>query len=136
MKILKVDMNAGSCRIWNGDTFSGTTVVYAAKGNDSFAIQCDYELLTLMDYHKDEVRAVRENRRRAGAKLKPLPDNRIQDELVVIFGPEMSAQSAVKTLECLVKKIKHEGLLMGMDESEDYVNESVEVSKNWKSSSR
>lgn len=88
-------------------------------------MQCDYELATLMDMCPNEVRAVRESRRRSGAKVKMLPKDRIRDELVVIFGPDMSAKSAVRTLRHLVDKIEKEGLLTGRDEADDYVVELV-----------
>jgi hypothetical protein len=125
MKILRID-ESGSCRIWNGDVFHGTTVVYAAAGDDSFGMQCDYELNTLEDFRKKEVRAYRTSLRRRGKKLEPLKDDQIQDELVVIFGPEMSARRAVETLTALAKKIEREGLLIGRDETDDYVVESAE----------
>jgi hypothetical protein len=83
--LVKIDLNEGSSRIWNGESFAGTTVLYAAKDDDSFGMQCDYELATLMEMCPNEVRAVRESRRRSGAKVKMLPNDRIRDELVVIF---------------------------------------------------
>jgi hypothetical protein len=125
MKVVRID-ESGSCRIWNGDVFHGTTVVYAAAGDDSFGMQCDYELNTLEDFRKKEVRAYRTSLRRRGKKLEPLKDDQIQDELVVIFGPEMSARRAVETLTALAKKIEREGLLIGRDETDDYVVESAE----------
>jgi len=125
MKIVKVE-EGGSSRIWNGDVFHGTTVMYAAAGDDSFGMQCDYELDTLVDARKKEVRAYRTSLVRRGKKLDPLKDDQIQDELVVIFGPEMSARRAVETLTALAKKIEREGLLTGRDETDDYVIESAE----------
>lgn len=124
-RLLKIDINGGSSRIWNGESFAGTTILYAAKDDDSFGMQCDYELATLMDMNPDEVRAFRESRRRSGAKVKRLANDRIRDELVVIFGPDMSAKSAVRTLRRLVEKIDREGLLIGRNEADDYVVESV-----------
>ena len=88
-KLVRIDMDAGSSRIWNGESFAGTTILYAAKDDDSFGMQCDYELTTLMDLNPEEVRAFRESRRRTGGKVKRLPNDRIRDELVVIFGPDM-----------------------------------------------
>jgi hypothetical protein len=125
-RVVRIDINEGSSRIWNGESFVGTTILYAAKDDDSFGMQCDYELATLMDLNPDEVRAFRESRRRSGVKVKRLPNDRIRDELVVIFGPDMSAKSAVRTLMHLVEKIEKEGLLTGRDEVDDYIVESVD----------
>jgi hypothetical protein len=38
-----VHFDYGSSRIWNGDS------LHAAKDDDSFGMQCDYELETLID---------------------------------------------------------------------------------------
>ncbi|MCK1301959.1 hypothetical protein IVB33_11045 [Bradyrhizobium sp. 24] len=124
-RLVKVDLDEGSSRIWNGESFAGTTVLYGAKDDDAFGMQCDYELSTLTEVSPEEVRAFRESRRRGGGKVKKLPNNRIRDELVVIFGPDMSAKSAVTTLKHLVKKIEEEGLLIGRDQADEYVVESV-----------
>jgi hypothetical protein len=122
----RVDFDYGSSRIWNGDSFTGTTILYAAKDDDSFGMQCDYELETLIDLNPDEVRAFRESRRRADAKVRKLSDDRVRDELVVIFGPEMSAKRAVSTLRHLADKIETEGLLTGRNEAGDYIVETVD----------
>ena len=115
-KSIEVDFDEGSStRIALGEWFAGTTVVYAAKGDDAFGMKCDYKLSTMTATHSNEVRLVRKSRRRNGGKVKRLPDDRIRDELVVIFGPDMSANSAVATLKHLAKKIQAEGLLIGED---------------------
>jgi hypothetical protein len=125
-RVTKIDLNEGSSRIWNGEGFSGTAVLYAAKDDDAFGMQCDYELATLTELNPDEVRAARESRRRSGIKVKRLPSDRIRDELVVIFGPDMSAKSAVSTLRHLVERIEREGLLTGRNEADDYVVELID----------
>jgi hypothetical protein len=128
-KIVKVDMDEGSCRIWNGDSLAGTTVLYAAKGDESFGMQCDYNLQTLFETDPQEVRARRQSRRRTGGKVRPLAEDKIHDELVVIFGPEMSAKSALITLRHLIQKIEEEGLLTGRNEEDDYVTEMLDGSE-------
>jgi hypothetical protein len=104
--LVTVDFDEGSSRISNGEWFAGTTIVNAAKGDDAFGMQCDYKLSTMTDTDPNEVRVVRESRRRGGGKVKRLPNDRIRDELIVIFGPDMSANSAVATLKHLAKKIQ------------------------------
>lgn len=115
-KSIEVDFDEGSStRIALGEWFAGTTIVYAAKDDDAFGMKCDYKLSAMTATHPNEVRLVRESRRRGGGKVKRLPDDRIRDELVVIFGPDMSPNSAVATLKHLAKKIQGEGLLTGED---------------------
>jgi len=44
---VKVDFDEGLFHISNGEWFAGTTIVYAAKGDDAFGMRCDYKLSTL-----------------------------------------------------------------------------------------
>lgn len=44
---MKVDFDEGLFHISNGEWFAGTTIVYAAKGDDAFGMRCDYKLSTL-----------------------------------------------------------------------------------------
>jgi hypothetical protein len=48
-EITKADLEMGTCRIWNGDVFYGTAIMYAASDRDCFPVQCYYELSTLYD---------------------------------------------------------------------------------------
>jgi hypothetical protein len=125
LEITRVD-EGGTCRIWNGDVFTGTTTMYAAVGDDSFGMQCDYTLDTLEDTHVDEVRAFRRSLRLGKKKVRPLAKDRVKDELVVIFGPDMTARSAVETLMALASKIEREGLLIGRDQADDYITETAD----------
>jgi hypothetical protein len=101
----------------------------ANLGDDSFGMQSDYDLQTLFESDPQEVRAFRESRRRAAAKVRSLAEDKIHDELVVIFGPEMSAKDAVSTLRHLIEKYK--GLLTGRNEAGDYVMETVNGGKGF-----
>jgi hypothetical protein len=125
LEITRVD-EGGTYRIGSGDVFTGTTVMYAAVGDDSFGMQCDYTLNTLEETHVDEVRAFRRSLRLEKKRVRPLAKDRVKDELVVIFGPEMTARSAVETLTALAKKIEREGLLIGRDQAYDYITETAD----------
>lgn len=105
-KSMKVDMEAGTCRIWNGEAFHGTTVCYAATPDDDTAFQCDYVFGILFESRPTEVRALREERRRAGKTVRKLPSDRLHNELMVAFGPDMSAKDAVTTLRRLAGVIQ------------------------------
>jgi hypothetical protein len=118
-------------RIRTGDTFTGTAVIYGAAGSDSFGMQCEYEINTFLETRKLEVRAVRENRRIRGFEVQPLQDDRLKHEMLVVFGAEVTAKSAVETLRQLTKKIKAEGLFIGTDEAGNPVFEPVEDEKPW-----
>ena len=123
--ILKADLEAGTSRMWNGDVFHGTAVMYAARENDFLAVQCDYELDTLSETRPREVRAYRQGQARKGAKQQRLRHDQLHNELVVIFGPEMSAKEAIRELHSLVRKIEKEGLLTGRDHTDEYIMETI-----------
>jgi hypothetical protein len=50
-----------------------------------------------------------------------------RDGLVIFFGPDMSAKSAVVTLKHLAKKIEREGFMIE-EETDEYVVKSVSAS--------
>ncbi len=102
-------------RFWSRTVFSGTTVIYAAKGHEMTCYQCDYELRTAVETYKSEVRAVRQALRAKGKTPPTPPDSRVVDEVVVIFGFDASTESAIATLEALLDRIKEQGLCAGLD---------------------
>jgi hypothetical protein len=111
-------------RIWNDGSVCGTAIVYIANPIDHFSAQCDFEV-TSKDSHPKEVRAYREGRLENGKSVKRLGDDRLQDELIVIFGAKMSANEAVVSLERLLADIKNSGLLIGRDEDDQHIFETT-----------
>lgn len=125
-KILAVDYDAGSSRLWNGEAFDGTTMIYGAKGDDSFPAQCDYEIALMIESRPQQVRAYRKSRVDKGRKPAKLGPNQLHDELFVVVGPEMTPSSAAETLERLAARIRSEGLCIGKDETGEYVTETLD----------
>jgi hypothetical protein len=117
--------NKDANRIWSGSDFAGMAVGYGAYGHDVVPMQCNYELDSSFGGDPKEVRAYRKSRRRKGQKVKKLGKNKLRHELFVVFGPEMSAAEAVRTLKCLIKDIENNGLLIGRDDTDDYIIESL-----------
>jgi hypothetical protein len=110
---------------WNASYFSGTSVMYAAKGDQLVWRECDYDVGTWALSRPKEVRAYRQNLERRGAKKPRLRKSQLHDELVVILGPEMSPKQAVETLRSLARRIEEMGgLLTGRDCSGQHVAES------------
>lgn len=64
-------------------------------------------------FHKKQFRDYRETKKASGEHLEPVGDDRLDDELLVVFGSGMSASAAVVALENLAKQICKEGLLIG-----------------------
>lgn len=86
-RVAKKDFESGTCRMWNGDTFTGTSIIYAVRDGDFMPVQCDYELHTLTESNPKEVRAYRQSLKRSGLKQPRLRADQLHEELVVIFGP-------------------------------------------------
>jgi hypothetical protein len=125
-KILKIDDQTGTCRIWNGDDFHGTAVLYAATTDDHTCFQCDFELRTLEETAPEQVRSQRLLLQKKGKAVPKIKSHQLARELVVLFGPEVSANDAVAALRRLAKVIRREGLLIGRDDKEgDFLVETA-----------
>ncbi|MBJ7402197.1 MAG: hypothetical protein JHD07_02400 [Bradyrhizobium sp.] len=125
-KIVDIDHEAGSSRLWNGEGAFGTTMIYGAKGDDSFPAQCDYEIDLMVESRPKQVRAYRESRIKRGQKPATLADDQLHDELFVVVGPMMTPLSAAETLEYLAARIRREGLCIGKDTGGDYITETLD----------
>jgi hypothetical protein len=99
--------------------WTGTTIMYTARGKESFGLCGDYEIGYQTDEEPEDVRAARLAKRARGKKVADIGDDKLSDQLVVVFGAEMSATSAVETLEALIHRIKAEGLCIGRPKLED-----------------
>ena len=62
-----------------------------------------------------ETRAYRRDLKRKGNKVPALRRDTLHDELLVAIGRKMSAASAVKRLQEVIKRIETEGALIGYD---------------------
>lgn len=121
-----LDQNTTRNRTLVESFFEGTAVVYVAKGYESTCLQCDFKLEPRANSRKSEVRAVREAKRRRGDKLPVLPETRIQRQLAIICGSEMSHAEFIQTLQALLEKIKRHGLSIGLDEFGNSVEEAMD----------
>jgi hypothetical protein len=73
-------------------------MIYAASGRGSFALSGDYEISYEDESEQEDLRAHRLIRHNRGESVGPLGPDKLKDELIVIFGAELSAERAVKTL--------------------------------------
>jgi hypothetical protein len=124
MKVAYLD--ATEHRITVESFLEGTAVVYLAKGYESTCLQCDFELEPRINSRKSDVRAVREGKRRRGEKSPLLPETRIRNKLAIICGPEMPPAEVIQTFQALIEKIKRHGLLIGLDEVGNSVEETID----------
>jgi hypothetical protein len=123
MRILK-GFGLSLSRFWNQTIFSGTTVVYAAKGEEITCYQCDYGLHTAVETYKSEVRAARQALRAKGKTPPILPESRITDGVVLIVGVDVSPEGAIATLKALLGRLEEQGLCTGLDEQRKCVFEN------------
>jgi hypothetical protein len=115
MKVMH-EYGAGIARLSGLETLRGTTVVYIAKGAQVNCYECDYEIRTMVETNKSELRAVRQQKLDNGASPGLLPQACLQDELAVIYGPKITPETAAEYLEALAKKVRQRGLITGHDE--------------------
>jgi hypothetical protein len=98
------------------DVFHGTTAIYVIEGDGyvDFFIG-DYEVSALEETWKEQVRAERLWQEQAGTTPAKLPRDSLRDQVLVAFGPEVSAEQAVVALEKAIQSITAGGLLIGTD---------------------
>jgi hypothetical protein len=116
----------GGSSDWGMDSrWEGTAIIYAASGKRTFGFSGDYDLSFRDETSPNELRNYREDRRGRGLRIKALTESKLRNEMLVVFGAEMSAADAVRTLEALTTRIKAEGLYIGRNKDGDFIAEAV-----------
>jgi hypothetical protein len=64
------------------------------------------------------MRAYRLVRAAQKKKLPKLEDDTLQDDLMILFGPDLSPQDAIASLSLIINHIKVRGLTIGRDSRE------------------
>src|SRR5437588_10124385 len=82
--------------------WSGTAMIYAARGATSFALSGDYRVSFEDESDPEDMRASRLFRASQGEPVDEVPYDKLADELVVIFGAKITAAKALATLKALV----------------------------------
>lgn len=78
---------------WGMDSrWEGAAIIYAASGSKTFGFSGDYDLSFQDESRPNELRGYREVRRRRGLKVKDLSESKLRNEMLVVFGAEMSAK--------------------------------------------
>lgn len=115
---------SGGC--WKKDhTWNGTAVMYAACGPNSTARVGDFEVTNRTESHSEDIRLSRLTRPFTVAP-KDLPASKLNRELVVIVGPEMSPAEVIHTLKSLAARIEAEGLAIGFEYDDRLVRETTD----------
>jgi hypothetical protein len=118
----------GYLHIWNRFDFHGTYGAFAAARDGIEPMVCNVTIeVDWSDSGIKETRAYRRDLKRTGKKVPALRKDTLHDELFVVFGPKMSAASAVKRLHEVIKHIEKGGMLVGMGLSGEYVTENSMV---------
>ena len=116
-------------RLVEEDTLvSGTAVTYSVTQDGHAAYQGDYEINSRSDSRPQDVRAFRQSQTRKGQAKGRLSRERLGGEMAIMFGPEMSPANAVRALKRLAKWIEEKGLLIGRDETGDFLIEEIDGS--------
>jgi len=100
-------------RLNKGVVFSGTYTIYSATSREVNWQIADVEIRDDAQICLAELRVNRQRLKDGGLAPRVLGDNHLAHELVVVFGPDMSAKKTVKALELIVKDIKRNGLFIG-----------------------
>jgi hypothetical protein len=98
------------------DVFHGTAAIYLIdrNGHADFFVG-DYEVDATQETWKEQVRADRLWQEQVGTVPARLPRDSLRDQVLIAFGPQVSAQQAVAALERAIQSITAGGLLIGTD---------------------
>lgn len=111
---------------WEIDAqWSGTAMIYTATGLASFVLSGDYNVTYADESEPEDLRATRMYRKSCGQRVRKVPKDKLADELVVIFGAQITASKALQTLKALIARIEDEGLLIGHVGDGDSIYETV-----------
>jgi len=106
-------------RAWTTE-FSGVGFGYIMRVDQKHEwLPCIYSLQHFTEPHY-QVRAYRQDRRLRGKNVRPLPNNALRDELVVLPGAGMTAEEVVATLRNLINSIETVGLAIGKAKDDDF----------------
>ena len=108
-------------KIWDGSAFSGTAIVYAATTENHVADQFDFKIDMLVETDPTEVRA----RYLQQPRPRDFPSDKLDKQLLVVVGPQMSANDVVTSLRYLASNIEKTGLLIGRYKDENYLVETA-----------
>jgi hypothetical protein len=111
-------------RIGNQGHAFGTGTIYAASPNFWTFGHCDYEIELGAQTFPKEMRASRKRAKERG-KNRVLRAEALKNETVVLFGPNVSAEQAVKLLRSLANQIKKRGLYTGETQLDQAVFERI-----------
>ena len=92
---------------------------------DALPFLGDYEFDMILESSPEQLRAYRKHRQSEGKPMPKLPGNSLRDHVLIAFGPQVSPQQAIATLERFLKDIKSTGLLIGRDPNGNLVWEHV-----------
>ena len=95
----------------NGHSF-GTAAIYWARSEFWTYGQGDYEIQLGVKSFPEEMRAYRKRAKKRGENIA-LRDEALKDQVVVVFGPNISPEQAMNFLRKLANQIGQRGLYTG-----------------------
>jgi hypothetical protein len=113
--------------VFEADLLQGTYIVYGATSDCITPFACDVYCPKLEEATHREFRAYQQQRQAAGKGIGRRKKDHLGNELLVIFGPELSPSDAVKALQLLIANIRKNGLLNGRTEKDgDFLVETMD----------
>src|ERR1700742_2791593 len=99
---------------WSSDAqWEGTAMIYVVRDAGSFALSGAYRVDFDEESEPEDLRANRLYRASQGSRVDEVAEDKLSNELVVIFGVKMTATKAVSTLKALIARIEDDGLIVG-----------------------
>ena len=112
-------------RFWDEWTIEGIAFSLAASKDGCTGGYYHYTLDLAGDTfeHRKKMRAYRLERIGRGKKPPKLLESTLQDEFLILFGPDISPQDAITSLTKVINHIERHGLLVGRNRRDDDIRE-------------
>jgi len=115
-------------RFWDDWDLEGIAYCIAASKDGCTGGYYGYNVSLATDAfeRRREMRVHRLKRAAKGKKLRELPRDTLQDDLVVLFGPDVSPNEAIASLSLDIERIRKNVLMVGRDFQDNDVKETID----------
>ena len=114
-------------RFWDAWYVEGVAYAVCASKEGAAGMYYDYKLDTPQNLSEQQSAMRIGQLESVVRKKKPphLPKDALLDDIVVLFGPQVSPKDAILSLEHAIKLIKTNGILVGRDHQDNDVEEKL-----------
>jgi hypothetical protein len=113
------------------DRLSGTAIAYSFNRDEVNVNSADFDVDFGAETDREQLRACRLRRQKAGKSLPPASDYPLYQDIMVIIGAGASPNYVVHTLYRLIREIKNNEMVIGRKRNGRFVTEPFNTEKKY-----